>query len=389
MNKKIAILGSTGSIGKSTLNSISSDKRFKVQILAANKNAKKLLEQAIHFNVKDVFIQDLRIYNIYRIKFKKKKIRLHHDLKNIHIILKKKIDFCINAISGIDGLEPTLKIIPFTKNILISNKESLICGWHLIKKKLSLHKTNFIPIDSEHFSIWKLVKFENQNLIEKIILTASGGPFLNISKKKLKNIKPKIAIKHPNWKMGKKISIDSSTLMNKIFEYIEAKKIFNLKKKKISILIHPISYVHAIIFFSGDIVKLLAHETDMSIPISNALGIKKKLTNKVFNNNLNKLNKSNFTLPKKKQFPVLSIIDLLPEKNSYFETILITINDTLVYKYLNGEINYISIQKNLLNLLKSTYFKRYYNLCPKNIYDIKKMIVITRNYLNSNVKNYV
>ena len=147
--------------------------------------------------------------------------------------------------------------------------------------------------------------------------------------------------------------------------------------------------MHAIIFFSGDIVKLLAHETDMSIPISNALGIKKKLTNKIFNNNLNKLNKLNFTLPKKKQFPVLSIIDLIPEKNSYFETILITINDTLVYKYLNGEINYISIQKNLLNLLKSTYFKRYYNLCPKNIYDIKKMIVITRNYLNSNVKNYV
>ena len=148
MNKKIAILGSTGSIGKTTLNSISSDKRFKVQILAANKNAKKLLEQAISFNVKDVFIQDLKIYNIYKIKFKKKKIRLHHDLKNINIILKKKIDFCINAISGIDGLEPTLKIIPFTKNILISNKESLICGWHLIKKKLLIHKTNFIPIDS-------------------------------------------------------------------------------------------------------------------------------------------------------------------------------------------------------------------------------------------------
>ena len=147
--------------------------------------------------------------------------------------------------------------------------------------------------------------------------------------------------------------------------------------------------MHAIIFFSGDIVKLLAHETDMSIPISNALGIEKKLSKKVFINNLNKLNKSNFSLPKKKQFPVLSIIDLIPEKNSYFETILITLNDTLVNKYLKGEINYISIQKNLLNLLKSTYFKRYYNLCPKNIYDIKKMIIITRNYLNSNLKNYV
>ena len=154
-------------------------------------------------------------------------------------------------------------------------------------------------------------------------------------------------------------------------------------------MIHPSSYVHAIIYFSGGIVKLLAHETDMSIPISNALGIKKKLSNKFLINNLNKLNQSNFILPNKRQFPLLSIIDLVPEKNSYFETILTTINDTLVYKYLKGEINYISIQKNLLNLLKSTYFKRYYNLSPKNIYDIKKMIIITSNYLKSNLKNYV
>ena len=146
--------------------------------------------------------------------------------------------------------------------------------------------------------------------------------------------------------------------------------------------------MHAIIFFSGDIVKLLAHETDMSIPISNALGIEKKLSNKVFISNLNKLNKSNFTLPKKKQFPVLSIIDLIPEKNSYFETILITLNDTLVNKYLMGEINYISIQKNLLNLIESTYLKKYYKLKPKNIYDIKKMITRTKNYLNLNLKYY-
>ena len=389
MIKKIAILGSTGSIGKSTLNSISSNKTYKVEILAANKNAKKLLQQAILYKVKDVFIQDFETYNINKIKFKKKKIRLHHDLKNINKILKKKIDYCINAISGIDGLEPTLKIIPLTKNILISNKESIICGWHLIKKKLSLFNTNFIPIDSEHFSIWELIKFEKKHLIEKIILTASGGPFLNISKKKTKNVKPQKALKHPNWKMGKKISIDSSTLMNKIFEFIEAKKIFNLKKKNISIVIHPTSYVHAIILFRGDIVKLLAHDTNMSIPISNALGIKKKLSNKVFMNNLIKLNQSNFSLPQKKKFPVLTIIDLIPEKNSYFETILITINDSLVFKYLKGEINYISIQKNLLNLIKSTYFKRYYNLCPKNIYDIKKMIIITRNYLDNNLKNYV
>ena len=182
----------------------------------------------------------------------------------------------MNAISGIEGLEPTLNMIPLCQNILISNKESLICGWSLIKAKLLKYKTNFIPIDSEHFSIWKLIKSEKRNEISSVYLTASGGPFLNRSLKTLSNVEPKLALKHPNWKMGKKISIDSSTLMNKIFEYIEAKKIFNLKKKNISIIIHPSSFVHAIVFFEGNLIKILAHNTNMSIPFQMHLELKIK-----------------------------------------------------------------------------------------------------------------
>ena len=387
MNKEIIILGSTGSIGTTTLSVIKKD-NFKIRLLSSHKNAKKLLNQAILYKVRDVIIEDEIQYRKYKILFKKNKIRIHLGLVNLKKIFKKRVDYCINSISGIDGLIPTLDIIPFTQNILIANKESIICGWHLIKKKLIKYKTNFIPIDSEHFSIWKLIKNENYSDINKIILTASGGPFLNKSINKIKNIKPKMALKHPNWRMGRKISIDSSTMMNKVFEFIEAIKIFNIKKKNLEILIHPSSYVHAIVLYQGNLIKFLAHEPKMSIPIANALGLKNRQIKFLNEKKIINLNKLTFEMPDTKKFPVLSIIDTIPERTSYFETILITINDTLVNKYLNNQINYISIQKNLLNIIKNPYFKKYYKLKPKNIYDIKKMIIHTKNYLNKNIIYY-
>ena len=388
MTNDIIILGSTGSIGRSTLSSINKNKKFKVKLISTKKNIKKILQQAIYYKVKDVIIEDKKGFNKYQYIFKKKKIKLHLGLGKINTIIKKKVHFCVNAISGLDGLEPTLKLIPFSKNILIANKESIICGWDLINKRLKKYKSNFVPLDSEHYSIYELIKNEKNENINKIILTASGGPFLNKSKKDILNIKPKHALKHPNWKMGKKISIDSSTMMNKVFELIEATKIFNLNKKKFSILVHTNSYIHAIVFFKGELIKLLAHETDMKIPISNALGIKNSNKTNVIKRNLQKLNDLNFKLPKKKNFPVISILDMLPDKTSYFETILITINDALVEMYLNGKINYVSIQSNILNLLKKPYLKKFYKLKPKNIYDIKKMNLITKKYLYDNYKFY-
>ena len=323
-----------------------------------------------------------------KIILKKKKINVYLGHDNLNKIFKKKIDFCINSISGIEGLFPTLKIIPLTKNILIANKESIICGWDLIQKNLQKYKTNFIPIDSEHFSIWNLIKNEEKENIEKVILTASGGPFFKKKIKNISNIKPNEATRHPKWKMGKKISIDSSTMMNKIFEFIEAKKIFNLSNKEIEILIHPNSFVHAIIYFKGNLIKFLAHDTSMKIPISNALGIKDRINKNSISNKLKYLNDLNFETPKIKTFPLLKILKLIPNKSSYFETILITLNDELVFKYLKGKINYISIQLNLLKLIKKPYFKRFYKLKPKNIYDIKNMIMITKSYLNKNLKYY-
>ena len=389
MTNQVIILGSTGSIGSSALEIIKKERNYKVLIISANKNINKLFKQALKFKVKHAIIEDRFQYNKFKNLFYKNKINLYLGFnKSINNILKKKISYCINSIAGIDGLEPTLKVIPHTRKILIANKESIISGWHIIKKQLDKYNTDFIPIDSEHFSIWKLIRNENKKNIDKIFLTASGGPFLNKAKKQISNIKPKFALKHPNWRMGKKISIDSATMMNKIFELIEAKKIFELNKNDLSIIIHPLSFIHAIVFFKGNIIKILAHDTNMKIPISNALDIHNKTLNTKIYNQIYKLNSLRFEKPKKNQFPILSIIDLIPEKNSYFETILITLNDCLVHKYLKNEINYISLQLNLLKLIKSPFLVKFYNLKPKNIYDIKKMINITNNYIKKEIIYY-
>ena len=162
-------------------------------------------------------------------------------------------------------------MIKLSKKILIANKESIICGWNLIKKNALTNKTKIVPIDSEHFSIFTLLKSHKLNEIKKFYITASGGPFLNYKRKQFKNIKPKDALKHPKWKMGKKITVDSSTLMNKMLELIEAQKLFDIPNNKIDILIHPNSLVHAIIKLKNGLTKFIYHETTMIIPLANAL----------------------------------------------------------------------------------------------------------------------
>ena len=384
MDKNIIILGSTGSIGTSTLNIIRRNKKkFNIKLLTANNNIKKILSQSIEFKVNKIVIQNKKKYIKFENQFKRNKIQVFFDLEKALKSINKKVHYTINAISGIDGLEPTIKIIKYTKNIAIANKESIICGWKFIKNTLKKNKTNFIPIDSEHFSIWSLIKNEKKKNIKKIYLTASGGPFLYKKLLNVKNVKAKLALKHPNWNMGKKISIDSATMMNKIFELIEAKNIFNLDINKFDIIIHPKSYIHAVVHFNNGLVKFLAHDTNMEIPIMNSL----YLNNESFiynDNNLNFeiLNRINFIKPDKKKFPLLNLIKIIPIKNSYFETILITINDELVMRYLREEINYFSLINNLLNMIKKPYFTKYYQSSPNNINDIKNMVNKVKNYLN-------
>ena len=277
MKKKIVILGSTGSIGVNTLKVIGNNKKdFEIVLLSTNKNVKKIIHQAKEFKVKNIIINDSIEFKKAQKKYKKFKIKFFNKFDSIRKILgKKKIHYSMISVSGLDGLKPSIILCKYSNNLAIVNKESIICGWNLIKNALKKNKCNFIPIDSEHYSIYSLLKGHQSNEIEKIYITASGGPFINISKKKFDNIKLKDALSHPNWKNGKKITIDSSTLMNKVFEVIEARNIFNIDYKKIFILTHPKSYVHAIVKFNNA-SKILLHEPDMKIPIYNSLNMKNK-----------------------------------------------------------------------------------------------------------------
>ena len=224
-------------------------------------------KQIKKYNPNYFIISDKKTFEKIKKKYINKNIKILNNFKFLKI--KKKNHITISAIPGIVGLDPTLLMIKLSDKVLLANKESIICGWNLIKNYSLKNRTEIIPIDSEHFSILQLLKNHKKEDIKKIYITASGGPFLNLKKNKFKNISPKDAIKHPKWKMGKKISIDSATLMNKILELIEAQKLFNFPKDKFDILIHPESLVHSIILLKNGLTKFLYHETSMLIPIGN------------------------------------------------------------------------------------------------------------------------
>tara|TARA_B100001057_G_scaffold453421_1_gene498220 strand:+ start:840 stop:2003 length:1164 start_codon:yes stop_codon:yes gene_type:complete len=379
MKKKIAILGSTGSIGKSTIEILKKDKKnFEVVLLTSHKNIKELDKQRKFFNVKNLIITDDKSFIFFKKKYKNKKIKIFNNYKNLDNILKKKIDYTMCSISGLTGLEPTLKIIKKTKIIAIANKESIICGWNIINKELKRYKTNFIPIDSEHFSIWSLIRNTNYNLIDKIYITASGGPFLNWPLKKIMKATPTKALNHPNWSMGKKISIDSATMMNKVFEVIETQRIFNLHKSKIKILVHDQSYVHAIIKFKNGINKILAHDTNMKIPIFNSIYFDTNKSIKSKNLDIKRLNNLNLKNTNIKQFPLLKILDILPDRNTLFETVVVSANDELVSLFLKKKITYLELHKKLLSIINFKEFRYYINKKPSNISQIYKLNTYVR-----------
>jgi 1-deoxy-D-xylulose-5-phosphate reductoisomerase len=380
MKKKIAILGSTGSIGKILLKIVKKNKKnFNITLLTANKDYKKLYAQAKTYDVKNLIITNDVSYKILKKKCKNTNIKVFNDFNTLDKIFKKKIDYTMNSIVGFAGLKPTLEIIKFTKQIAIANKESIICGWNLIKKKSILNKTKIIPIDSEHYSIWTSLNRFNINdtvnlnkLIENIIITASGGPFKNTSIKNFKNIKVSQAIKHPTWKMGKKISIDSATLANKLFEVIEAQRLFNIDISKISIRIHPHSYIHSIIKFRDGFIKMCAHEPNMYIPIQNSLDQNFHYHSKV-KTNFKILNNLNFTEVDKNKFPIIKLLKKYPNYCSLFDTALVSANDELVNLFLNKKILFEDIFKNLLNILNLKSIKKLKSRAPKNYNEIREI----------------
>ena len=373
MRKIISILGSTGSIGLSTFKIIDNKKNyFKINLLSANKNFKLICKQIQKYNPNFFIITDPVVYQKVKKKFKTKKTKIFDNFNFLNKI--KKNDISVSAIPGIAGLSPTLSIISRSKKLLIANKESIICGWNLIKKESLVYKTNLVPVDSEHFSIFKLLENHNLNEINKIYITASGGPFLKNKDHLKKKIQPKDALKHPKWKMGKKVTIDSATLMNKILEHVEAQKLFNISSRKVDILIHPESLVHAIVEFKNGLKKFIYHETSMIIPLANAI-FDKGLDIKKYYDNKGKFKKDienlTFTKPNPKIFPV---IKLKNRSNEYPSTSIIinACNEILVDHFLNKKIPFLAISKIIMNVLNDKNYKKYAIRSPKNLNQIIK-----------------
>ena len=364
--KTLAIIGSTGSIGKSALKVYNNNKKnFKLVSLAANTNLIKLKKQYLKFKPKNIFL----IKNNGTQKIENKN---YFTTKDIFLKKNKKIDYVISGVSGYDAININFELTKVSKKLLIANKETIVCGGKVFLDFAKKNKCEILPIDSEHHCIDLFFKsFKLKKDIKKIYLTASGGPFLN---KKIKyDEKLNKVVDHPNWKMGKKISTDSATLMNKVFEVIEAKKIFNIDLNKFNILIHPKSYIHAIIKFKNGLIKLVAHDTDMRIPIFNSIYCddynhfkSKKINIKLLNNlNLNKVD------PKK--YPLVNILKIIPKKDTLFETLLVSINDELVSLFLHNKISFEDISNKLNQIITHKIFLKYRHKKLQNLTQIEKL----------------
>jgi len=384
MKKKICILGSTGNIGQLTLRIVEENKKdFRVLLISANKNHRLLLSQAKKFNPKYIFSTNDYLIEKINNFCKKKRITIIKDIKLIN--KKDRFDISVCAISGMAGLVPTIDIIKYSKEIAIANKESIICGWKFIKRELLKYNCKFIPLDSEHFSIYNLIQNKDKKTISEICLTASGGPFFG-KKINLKNITPSQAIKHPKWKMGKKISVDSANLMNKVLEVFEASLLFNLPLSKFSIMIHPQSLIHSVVKYNNGLSTMMYHYNDMKIPIMNCL-----YKNFDFNDYL--INKFSFSKnrnlelffykvdPKKNH--AIKVLNLAKKLNVNGYITINALNELLVEKFLEKKISFSDIIYKLHHILQSKIVKNYLkNNKIKHINDVFKNYEFCRSILN-------
>lgn len=344
--KNIVILGSTGSIGRSSLEVISVfPEKFRVVGLAVDRNIKVLYEQIKRFQPEIVAVTNERAFQeLKSLTGQSKKPLILQGLEGICSVAQyQKADIVISAISGSAGLMPTLAAIRSRKIIALANKETLVAAGKIIMSEISKNKAILIPIDSEHSAIFQCLKGARKNSIKRIILTASGGPFIGKSVKELDKITFKDALKHPNWKMGEKITIDSATLMNKGLEVIEAHHLFNLPPEKIDVLIHPQSIVHSIVEFKDGSYLAQMSKPDMKGPIAYALSYPKRLKNVMKPIDWDEMVTLNFLKPDSKTFPSLSLAYQALKAGGTMPTVLNASNEVVVKAFLNGIIGFNDI----------------------------------------------
>mgnify|MGYP001172156207 CR=1 FL=1 len=369
MKKKITIFGSTGSIGDSTLDLVKNHpEKYEIVGLTINNNYKKLIEQVNNFKPKIVSINDTKSFE----KFKE--INLNKSLKVVNgndcydEILDYETDLVVAAITGSAGLMPVVKAAKKGISIALANKESLVCSGSLITSIADKNKSIILPVDSEHNAIFQVLDAKNRSKVSKLILTASGGPFLNIKTEDLINITPEQAIKHPNWSMGKKISVDSATMMNKGLELIEAHYLFEMPYKKIDVIIHPESIIHSCVEYADGSILSQMGTPDMRIPISYVLAYPDRISNSVKKLELGKVKKLTFLEPDLEKFPCLELAyETLKIKKSA-PTILNAANEVAVDAFLSNKIKYLSIPKLVEKTLNKASFS--------NINSIKDVLEI-------------
>ena len=347
MLKKISILGSTGSIGRNALKVVDNlNNSFQVVYLSANRNADLLIEQALKYRPSAVCIGD---------EESAQKVESALGTENIDVLVgrtgllelsqKTNIDLLLNALVGTAGMEPTLNALNAGIDVALSNKESLVIAGHLVKKIQKKNCTQIFPVDSEHSAIWQCLQGEQVDDVRKIILTGSGGPFRERDISTFSSITPEEALKHPNWNMGNKITIDSATMMNKGLEIIEAYWLFDFTPDNIDVVIHPQSIIHSMIEMKDGSVKAQLGVPDMKVPIQYTLTYPRHRQAEWENLDLVKVGNMTFEAPNFERFPSIKLAFESLEKLGSMPAVLNVANEYAVYRFLNKEIKFTDIPK--------------------------------------------
>ena len=357
--KHIAILGSTGSIGTQALDVVREHPdKFKVEVLVANGNADLLIKQALEFEPNAVVIADESKYQ------KVKEALLPHDIKVfagtqsvMQIVEMDSIDMVLASIVGYAGLASTINAIKHKKHIALANKETLVVAGELVTRLAMENGVNIYPVDSEHSAIFQCLAGEFENKIEKIYLTASGGPFRGKSRNDLMNVTKAQALKHPNWSMGAKITIDSATLMNKGLEVIEAKWLFNLKPEQIDVIVHPQSIIHSIVQFNDGSMKAQMGLPDMKLPIQYALAYPQRIHSSFPRFDFLNYPQLTFEKPDTQTFTNLALAYEALKKGGNMPCILNAANEVAVEAFLNDRIKFLQIAELVEKTLTASTFK--------------------------------
>lgn len=344
MSKSITILGSTGSIGQTTLRLMAdAPEQFTANILTAGSNATLLIEQAKQHRPKAVVIEDEAHYAAVKEALQPLGIAVAAGRKALLDAAREKTDILIAAIVGAAALEPVLAAIKQGTTIGLANKECLVCAGDLVMHAARQHRAAILPIDSEHNAIFQALQGHNPQEVEHITLTASGGPFRALPVAALKDVTPAQAVKHPNWSMGAKISVDSATMMNKGLEVIEAYHLFQLPSEKIDVLVHPQSIIHGLVHFTDGSVLAALSEPDMAVPIAHALAFPKRLITRTKRLNLAHIGQLQFETPDPERFPAIPLTRAVLAAGGSASATFNAANEVAVEAFLQGEIGFTQI----------------------------------------------